>query len=220
MASPVRFFFEKGGPSRYMSHLDLTRCMTRCIRRSGIPVWYTEGFNQHVYMTFALPLSLGQTGKYEIMDVKFVEDMPPQEAMSRLNACLPEGIKIWKVQMPVEKHTEIASADYETVIVCPSLSAEALALKLQSFLLKKEILVEKRTKTKQIKEFDVKPHIKSFFVEAKENVILKLTLPAGCTENINPSLILNAFFESEGIKPELCSVVRTAVYNGKGKLFK
>ena len=55
----VRVWFHKTGPIRYISHLDLMRTMTRAIRRSRIPLWYTEGFNPHPYMTFALPLSLG-----------------------------------------------------------------------------------------------------------------------------------------------------------------
>ena len=55
----VRVWFHKTGPIRYISHLDLMRTMTRAIRRSGIDLWYTEGFNPHPYMTFALPLSLG-----------------------------------------------------------------------------------------------------------------------------------------------------------------
>ena len=220
MATPVRFFFEKGGPSKYMSHLDLTRCMTRCLRRSGLPVWYTEGYNQHVYMTFALPLSLGQTGKYEIMDVKFVSDMKFSEAMEKLNACLPEGIKVWKVAAPEGKHTSIVSADYEITLVCAQFTAQELAEKLSAFIAQDEILVEKRTKSKQIKEFDLKQHIKKSFIEAKEDVKLKLTLPAGCTENVNPSLLLDAFFEKEGVKPDVCAIVRTAVYNEKGKLFR
>ena len=43
----LRVFFEKRGNIRYISHLDLMRTMTRAIRRSGIPLWYTEGFNPH-----------------------------------------------------------------------------------------------------------------------------------------------------------------------------
>ena len=36
--------------------------MIRTIRRAGIPIWYTEGFNPHPFMTFAMPLSLGTSG--------------------------------------------------------------------------------------------------------------------------------------------------------------
>ena len=56
----VRLWFQKCGDARYISHLDLSRCMQRALKRSGLPIWYTEGFNPHAYVTFALPLSMGQ----------------------------------------------------------------------------------------------------------------------------------------------------------------
>ena len=54
----VRTVFEKKGRAKYISHLDLNRFMMRAFRRSGLPIWYTEGFNPHPYATFALALSL------------------------------------------------------------------------------------------------------------------------------------------------------------------
>ena len=47
----------------------MNRFMSRLITRAKLPVWYTEGFNQHVYMNFAVPLSLGYEGHYEILEI-------------------------------------------------------------------------------------------------------------------------------------------------------
>ncbi|MCL1866119.1 MAG: TIGR03936 family radical SAM-associated protein, partial [Oscillospiraceae bacterium] len=55
----IRVFFGKVGRAKYISHLDLVRAMSRAVKRSGLHVWITEGFNLHIYMTFALPLALG-----------------------------------------------------------------------------------------------------------------------------------------------------------------
>ena len=49
----VRIWFEKQGAARYISHLDLTRNMARGLKLSGLPVWYTEGINPRIYMTYA-----------------------------------------------------------------------------------------------------------------------------------------------------------------------
>ena len=62
----VRVFFKKLGRMKFISHLDMTRFMSRLITKANIPVWYTEGFNQHLYMNFAVPLSLGFEGLYEV----------------------------------------------------------------------------------------------------------------------------------------------------------
>ena len=41
----------------YISLLDMQRVMQRVLKRSGLPVWHTLGFNPHIYMTFACPHS-------------------------------------------------------------------------------------------------------------------------------------------------------------------
>ena len=88
----VRVFYQKTGRGKYISHLDMTRCMKRALRRAGIPVWYTEGFNPHVYMTFALPISLGFESLCETMDIRLTQPMSLEEIKERLNRVLPEGI--------------------------------------------------------------------------------------------------------------------------------
>ena len=70
----VRLFFKKNGPLKFVSHLDMNRVMIRLLRLSKVPVWYTEGFNRHPYITFALPLSLGFSSEYEVMDFRFDND--------------------------------------------------------------------------------------------------------------------------------------------------
>ena len=55
----VRLFYKKLGNMKFVSHLDMSRFIIKVIRMSKIPVWYSEGFNPHPYITFALPLSLG-----------------------------------------------------------------------------------------------------------------------------------------------------------------
>ena len=58
----VRLWLSKQGRIKYVSHLDMFRLMQRAVRRAEIPLWYTEGFNPHPYISFLLALSLG-TGR-------------------------------------------------------------------------------------------------------------------------------------------------------------
>ena len=46
----VRVFYRKNGPLRFVSHLDMSRLVTRMLRRTGLEVWYTEGFNSRLYI--------------------------------------------------------------------------------------------------------------------------------------------------------------------------
>ena len=72
----VRIWFTKTGEASYISLLDLQRVMQRALKRSGLPVWYTLGFNPHIYMTFACPLPLGQESLVESVDVKTETEAP------------------------------------------------------------------------------------------------------------------------------------------------
>ena len=90
----VRLVFEKTGRARFTSHLDLMRGMTRAMRRAGVPLWYTEGFNRHPYLTFAAPLSLGYEGLGETMDLRLAQPTDLPAMVDALNAVLPEGLHI------------------------------------------------------------------------------------------------------------------------------
>jgi len=106
---PVRIYFEKSGPARYISHLDLLRCFERSLRRAEIPFWYTEGFNPRPFMSFAQPLSLGTIGLREIVDIRLVEDMSFDTVIQKLNAVLPEGLVVHNAVIPQKKVNDIAA---------------------------------------------------------------------------------------------------------------
>lgn len=91
-AVTARVFYKKQGRAKYISHLDLVRCISRALKRSKLPVWHTLGFHPHVYLTFALPLALGYESECESMDFRLTETLPMEAVVDRLNAVLPEGI--------------------------------------------------------------------------------------------------------------------------------
>lgn len=186
----VRIWFKKENECRYISHLDLNRCMLRALHKSGIPIWHTEGFNVHPYATFPLPLSLGFKGEKECMDIRLVEDYAFEKIKSDMNACLPSGIRVFDVTEPVMKAKEIAFASYKIRLTCESISADELYKTLNELLGKDEILVDKRTKKKGIREIDIKPYLNNVRLERNiGGAILYLTLPAGSVTNINPLLL-------------------------------
>ena len=103
----VRLWLSKQGRIKYVSHLDMFRLMQRAVRRAEIPLWYTEGFNPHPYISFLLALSLGTEGLREPVDIRIVDDMTPDEIKNRLNGAMPEGLKIEAVTTPVYKPAAI-----------------------------------------------------------------------------------------------------------------
>ncbi len=218
---PVRVFFVKEGPSKYMSHLDLMRCMTRTIRRAGVPIWYTEGFNPHPFMTFAMPLSLGTSGLCETMDVRLTVDMPFEEVKSRLNAALCEGIYVTKVDYQLEKATAIQSAVYCVTLAAEGCSGGQLAAGMEKYLSQDTITVQKKNKKKQLVDMDVKPHIMAYSVSAEgECAVLRIRLPAGTSLNVNPGIILKGYEAAESVTFDRCDIVRERILTESGEDFQ
>lgn len=214
----VRAVFEKKDRAKYISHLDLNRCMLRIFRRSGLPVWYTEGFNPHPYYSFALALSLGFESSCEILDFNITDDkMSMEEIMERLNAVMPEGMRIISVKPQRQKITEIAKAEYKVTL--ESEQTERLLADIQSLLSADEILIEKKTK-RGMKTVDIKPETELIGCEKNDNFLdICMRLPAGTQTNYNPSLFLDAL-KLSGAQPfSVKKICRTGILCKNNEIF-
>ena len=209
----VRIFYRKLGSMKFVSHLDMNRFMSRIIAKSKIPVWYTEGFNQHIYMNFALPLSLGYEGYYEMVDIRLTDDdfslKNCLEALKNVAVADIEFVSAAEPQMPMKT---IGFAKYE-------LTFEDFSFKdrLLDFLNQVSILCTKKGKKGKLKEIDLIPKIREF---SADDVGISLVLAAGSEDNLNPALIMDTFFEQKGITPGFYTVKRTMIYNKDFEEFK
>ena len=188
----VRVWFHKTGPIRYISHLDLMRTMTRAIRRSGIDLWYTEGFNPHPYMTFALPLSLGMQSVCESMDIRIEGDATNEDICCALQSVMPQGIDVTAVKDPVLDPKFISFARF-SVAFENAADPELLRQKTDALLSGDSLIVQKLGKKghkKVMKEIDLLASLQSFTPGVEgDTFLLELVLPAGSVSNVNPSLL-------------------------------
>lgn len=215
----IRIWFEKNKECKYISHLDLNRCMLRALHKSKIPIWHTEGFNPHPFVTFALPLSLGFEGERETMDIRLLqEDFPLDEIIRRLNACLPDGIHTYYAAEPVMKPGSIAFALFQMQIHAEEADSDTLLSVLQQLFSRQQILMDKKTK-KGFKEIDLKESFGKYALSRQiGGVELNIVLPAGSTNNVNPGLILDAVKKYYDVETN-ASIVRKEVYNDRMEAF-
>lgn len=216
----VRIWFSKFSRAKYISHLDLMRFMSRAVRRAGIPLWYTEGFNPHPYMTFALPLSLGTESKCESMDIRIEGEMSNDEIMKRLSESMPEGIEITAVTEPQMKPAEIALGEYEIEFFCDN--PKDFSASLNDILSGDELIVKKMGKSgrkKVEKEINLLENIDSFSCTfTDKSAVLTIVLPAGNTVNINPSLLCTAE-KIESLGAESYTILRKRLMTADKKDF-
>jgi len=189
----VRIWYKKAGSAAFISHLDTNRYMLRAVRRAKLPIWYTEGFNPHPYITFILPLSLGFESLCECMEVKIPDYVDLTEIIERLRGVMTDGFTITRVAEPWHKVAELCYSDYLAVLSRDDSDNDSLYLALSDFLASENILVEKKTKSSS-KQVDIKQELVQHKIEkTQSNVELFLRLPAGSKSNINPMLLINEF---------------------------
>jgi len=99
VSQKIKVIFAKTGLLRFISHLDLMRLFQRALRRAGVPVFITKGFNPHPKISVMPALKLGHES--DNLEVVFKLDslMRPEEIKIRLQDKLPEEIKISEVKI-------------------------------------------------------------------------------------------------------------------------
>ena len=85
--------FTKEENIKFISHLDVLKTIQKNIRRAGLPVEFSQGFNPHMNTSIAQPLSVGVYSSGEYMDMILTTETDEQEIIDKLNATAPSGIK-------------------------------------------------------------------------------------------------------------------------------
>lgn len=196
----VRIKFCKVGNLQYISHLDLQRTFNRIINRACLPVWYTQGFNPHIKMTFATPLSVGTESVCEHLDIRLEREMPCEEIKERLNAEMTDEFFVTDVYVPESDFSEISWASYDISIATENASLE-LAGKAQKILTESPLNLTKKTKSGE-KEIDIIPLIKRISVaydDETHRIEIKATVRASSSDYLNPEFIVNGLREKLNI---------------------
>ncbi|MBQ8780497.1 MAG: DUF2344 domain-containing protein [Oscillospiraceae bacterium] len=216
----VRGIFEKTGRARFISHLDLVRTMQRAMKRSKIPVWYTQGFNPRIYLNFPLALSLGVESSVEIMDFEIVEKVPFEKMCDDINRVLPEGIRFLSMSTPVCRNKEVAFAEYAMDFYAEGMNGADIGAALDRVLQQDRIEFEKHSKSKGIILVDIKPHIDiRSRNDSGDSLYLELRLPAGMDLNLNSTIFTDAFSKYSGIDFKKVSIKRTKIMKKDGTDF-
>ena len=210
--------FEKSAPLRHIGHLDLMRAMQRILRRTGLPVAYSQGFNPHMVVNFAAPLSVGATGLREIMDVALVSEVPEDIFLSKLNLALPPDLKAVMARAVADTYpapmSRLYAASYEMIVEDPL--GEALAHAIPAFLKRNEIPAMRKTKSGE-KPCDIRPMIHAFTAQkADDGYMLSATLALREEATCKPDMLLKALCASCGMDCPTYTLVRTGLL-GRGQ---
>ena len=213
---PLRAVFMKTDRAVYISHLDLMRTLQRAMSRAKLPIWHTEGYNPHIYVSLPLALPLGVESVTELMDFAIIENIPSEQVRESLNAALPEGIKVKRIFLPKRPVSDITEAEYEMTFF--GVDGRAVLEKLNAMMRLDKIEFKKRNKKKAEILIDIKPYIHISETVANGCLSIKLTLPTG-SFNINTAAFTDAFLRHSGLQFNKIYAIRTKLLCADGTEF-
>ena len=207
--------FYKKGNMRFISHLDLQRLFKRCIKRAGIAVAYSNGFNPHEKINIVHPLSLGFETDRDYFEIDTQEAYPEDQLADIMNLALPEGIRFtFCREIPYSSRNSSSIAEsslYEAFL--PS----SQNLNIDGFIIHDRVVILKKDKkTKKLVEKDVKDWIGSVVLleETEEGSRLSLLLRSAPNETLNPVNLLESLcaFSGSSFDRESVRVTRKELY--------
>ena len=224
----VRIKFCKKGSMQYISHLDMQRNIGRVLTRAGIPMWYTQGFNPHAKVIFALPLSVGAQSECEFIDLRIDRDMPCEEIRDRLNAEMTHEMRVIEAYVPAEKadFSTITWAEYDISICCGGMHSD-LPAAVQAYLTTSPVTVEKKSKS-GLREVDIVPLIREITVsldgessDTLRTLSIHATLSTAGADYLNPEYVIRVLKDRFSLlcgdpKVEEYSIIRRRVLLGDG----
>lgn len=224
MAKPRnRLLFSKGGRARYISHLDLMATFQRVFLRAGVPIWQTQGFNKHAYVSIALPLSVGYSSDCEILEFNLDEGMPMEEVPVHMNACMPEGIRVlqcYAIETPIKK---LADIDWTITMEYDGGVPESAVGEITDLLGRDSLVIQKKSKKakKGYTELDLIPMIHTWEMTPSEHAIQVHARLMAQNPGLNPAVIIDTIrAQCPDAAPDFVRCHRNEIFDAEGTVFR
>ena len=219
--SKLRLLFIKEGPAAYISHLDLLRTIQRVFPRTELEIRHSQGYHPHPIISIVLPLPVGQSSQCELLDFEVTQASDGSGIAEKLNTGMPAGLKIldcYEAKRPVrELVTLVAGLELEYDQGVPAGTVE----KLRELFSRPELVIQKRTKRKELADVDIAPMIHQVELTEGENRVYAKVWVQAQNPGLNPQLLGKAIeTHLPQLRPDFLQVRRLAVLDAEGKDFR
>ena len=196
-----------------MSHLDLMHTWERVIRRSQLPLGFSQGFNPHPKMNFASACAVGTTSDGEYMDIELTRDMPLEEVKEALDRAMSPAFEVTQMKVVEGKVPSLMSimerASYRLRLeFVDDVTQEQLDTAIEEFFKREEITVFRYKKnSKDKKPVNIRPGVFEIRMEAEgKYAVLHILVQTGNDFNVRPEEVAYGLM-SAGM-PAVLNVVR------------
>jgi len=215
LAVKLLLAFQKGEALRHLGHLDLQRAMQRALRRSGLPVRYSQGFHPHMLTAFASALAMGVSSDEEIMEAGLTEPVSEADCLARMNAALPEALRASRAVLVEDARPALMSmlrqAGYSVCLA--GADAGALSAAAEAFLQETEVMALRVSKSGE-RMVNIRPMAHALSVTqvpqleggARTEIRMRLSLEE--TATLKPELLVSTLWERAGLPREAMPALR------------
>lgn len=209
----LRLKINKINNLRFLSHLEMQKLLERSLRRIGVPMKYSEGFNPHTNISFAAPLPVGIASVYEIVDIEILEEIDVDELLNKQQKYLPRDFLILGAKIIFDKSSlmaDVVLSDYEITIDGME-DLIVFSKNIMTFLKNDEVIIKKSSKKGKIYEINIRKQVKSLSL-TDDNKKIIVRLDTGSDSNLKPMVLMKKLVD---IEEEKILIIRTKLYKGK-----
>ena len=189
----IRMQFCKTREGRFLSHLDLMHTWERVIRRSQLPLAYSQGFNPHPKINFASACAVGTTSDGEYMDMELTQELPVEQVEEMLQAVMPPAFRVSAMKVVTGKAPSLMSIIQRARYVLrlelvEEAAQEQLDAAVERFWKQEEIVIYRYKKnSKDKKPVNIRPGVYELELTAEgKNALLHILVQCGNEGNIRP----------------------------------
>ncbi len=207
-----RVSYSKLAPARFLGAKEVSNVFSRACRRASIPVAYSQGFHPLPRISFGPALPVGMESQDEFLDIVLGDAVEPGVIMPRLNAELPDGFNVRKLdRIPLDKasvDSDILRHSYEVNLECLPHSirdAKFIAERLRQFFDAETYPMQKRTRHRE-RTIDAKSLIK--YLTFSDPVTLNIDVATGSEGSIKVTEFLGVLLNLTGDEVKMLRVMK------------
>ena len=219
--SKLRLLFVKEGPAAYISHLDLLRTVQRAFPRTELEIRHSNGYHPHPIISIVLPLPVGQSSQCELLDFEVTQETDGSGIAEKLNAGMPEGLHVldcYEARRPVR---ELSALQAEVTFEYDHGVPENADERLKELFNRQELIIQKRTKRKEMADVDIAPMILRTDWQAGKHALTCTALVQAQNPGLNPQLLEKAVQRyAPDLMPDFTRVRRLELLDAEGNIFR
>ena len=219
--SKLRLLFIKEAQAAYISHLDLLRTFQRSFPRTELNIKHSQGFHPHPIISIVLPLPVGQSSDCELLDFEVTQTTDGSGIADKLNTGMPSGLRVLDCYEAVRPVRELALLRADLELDYDNGVQEGAADKLTELFRREELIIQKRTKRKELADVDIAPMIHSVALREEEGKVCGTVVVQAQNPGLNPQLLERAIINYlPELAPDFVRVRRRELLDADEKIFR